>query len=170
MASPHRTRKNSLRIAVINSLKSAEQEVLPQSRPILERMAKRASANGVVLKETKRKFCRRVALVDGEEIVESRKKHSSQDSHMDVNEDANDATNDEDSDGNTDGVLQLLEKRSRMSIAKQVQITIRIYNRLHLRATQVMKIYLFLSTEGCANSQLLFMCLFFVLVMLTSLI
>lgn len=143
MASPHRTRTNSLRIAVINSLKSAEQAVVPQSRPVRERMAKGSSAKGGVVKETKRKFGRRVSLVDGEEIVESRKKHNSQDdSHTDVNEDANDGTKDEESDGNTDGVLQLLEKRSRMSIAKQVQITIRIYNRLHLRATQVMKIYI----------------------------
>lgn len=128
--------------------------MLPQSPPILERMTKGSSAKGVVVKEAKRKLGRRVALVDGEENVESRKKHNSQDSsHTDVNdEDAtnDDATNDEDSDGNTDGVLQLLEKRSRMSIAKQVQITIRIYNRLHLRATQVRKLYLFfLSTQGC---------------------
>jgi len=115
---------------------------VPQSRPVRERMAKGSSAKGGVVKERKRKFGRRVALVDGEEIVESRKKiHNSQDdSHTDVNEDANDATKDEESDGNTDGVLQLLEKRSRMSIAKQVQITIRIYNRLHLRATQTEKI------------------------------
>jgi hypothetical protein len=143
---------------------------VPQSRPVRERMAKGSSAKGVVVKETKRKFGRRVALVDGEEIVESRKKiHNSQDdSHTDVNEDANDATKDEESDGNTDGVLQLLEKRSRMSISKQVQITIRIYNRLHLRATQVMKLYLLLSTQGCTNGQLLFMWLLFVLVMLTS--
>ena len=141
MATPHRTRTNSLRIAVINSLKSAEKEVLPQSPPILERMTKGSSAKGVVVKEAKRKLGRRVALVDGEENVESRKKHNSQDSsHTDVN--------DEDSDGNTDGVLQLLEKRSRMSIAKQVQITIRIYNRLHLRATQVRKLYLFFIYTG----------------------
>lgn len=143
MASPHRTRKNSVRIAVMNSLKSAEQELLPQSRPTLGRLAKRSSAKGVLVKESKRKFCTSVALVDGEEVVESKKKHNSQDSHMDVNGDANDAPNDEDSDANTDGVLQLLEKRSRMSNAKKVQITIRIFNRLHLRATQVMKIYLF---------------------------
>lgn len=112
---------------------------MPQSRPILERIAKRSRAKQVVVKETKRKIRKRVAIAEGKEIVESKKECTSQDSHMDVDEDANDATKDDDSDGNIDGVLQLLEKRSKMSNAKKVQITIRIFNRLQLRATQVME-------------------------------
>ena len=139
MASPNPMGKNFLSIA-------AEPKVLPEPRPILKWMAKRSRSKVVVVEESRRmKCCRRFALVDGEEIVESKKEHNLQDSHMDVNEVARDATC-HDSDGNTVGVLKLLEERRRLSSAKQIRITFRIYNMLHLRATQVIKIYLTLST------------------------
>lgn len=144
MASPNRTGKN-LSIAAGNSLKAVEQKLLLEPCPILKWMAKRkrsrsrSRAKVVVVGEARRKKRRTVAPVDGEEIVESKKEHNLQDSHMDVNEVAHDATC-HDSDGNTVGVLKILEERSRLSNAKQIRITFRIYNMLHLRATQVIKI------------------------------
>lgn len=149
MASPNRTGRNFLSIVSGISLKTAEQKPLPQPRPILKWMAKRkrsrSRAKVVVVGETTNHKRRRVALVDREEIVESKKEHNLQDPHMDVNEVAHDATC-HDSDGNTVGVLKLLEERSKLSNVKQIRITFRIYNMLHLRSTQVIKIYLMLST------------------------
>lgn len=153
MASPNRTGKNFLSTAAGNSLKAVEHKLLPEPRPILKWMAKRkrsrsrsrSRARVVVVGDSRRKKRGRVSPVDGEEIVESKKEHNLQDSHMDVNEVAHDATC-HDSDGNTVGVLKILEERSRLANAKQIRITFRIYNMLHLRATQVIKIYLILST------------------------
>lgn len=151
MASPNRTGKNFLSIVSGSSLKTAEQKPLPEPRRILKWMAKRkrsrsrSRAKVVVVGGTRNTKRRRVALVDSEEIVKSKKEHNLQDSHIDVNEVAHDATC-HDSDGNTVGILKLLEERSKLSNAKQIRITFRIYNMLHLRATQVIKIYLMLST------------------------